>query len=231
MVEVKGVSQKTAIQAATQIRFASHVPVITDDQLSALLERSGDARDLDKKIRAHAKRGRLITGSDVEEMLGRAYKRDGKPKTECAAVVAYYAQNKPRLFSADAVPHIVEYVEKVDKAEWSRLVADLEAFIERLNEQRKLAEKEAELKKLRDKDDREYVQKTKIDPQKANGTKAERAAELKKAQEKKTQEKRDIQRASDSSLTDDITNGGQLTLSEVEQAQLLMLKKGFANRE
>jgi hypothetical protein len=229
MVDVKSVTAKPVQVEVTSIRLPPHVPRVTAAQLDALIKRSGTAREIDQELRRHERSGRLVSGRDVEKMLGRAYKKDGKPKTEAAAVVAYYAQNKPRIFAKDAVPKIVEFVEKVDKEEWNRLVADLEAFIERLNQQRKEDERQAQLKKMRDKDDREYVQRTKIDPQKANGTKAERAAQQKKAAAIKEQQKRELQMASEADLNEDITNHGRLTLSEVEETKLKLLKKGFAN--
>ena len=225
------VGQQSKVQAVTHIALPRHVPIITDQQLEALLAKSKDARDADQCFRKKEQAGQLVTGHDVRELLSRAYDKGGKPKTEVAGVVAYYAQHKPRLFAPDAVPHIVEFIEKVDKAEWSRLVADLEQFIERLNQQRHEDQRQAELKKMRDKDDRDHTQRTKLDPQRQNGTKQEQQAQHLKTKAEKVERKRELQDMSEADMTDEITNGGRLNLSDVEAAQLALLKKGFANRD
>src|SRR5688572_24337591 len=141
------------VQGVSSIPLPPHVPTITDAQLDALLKRSQDARDVDAAFKEKERNGHLVTGKDVQELFSRAYdKKSGKPKTDCAVVVAYYAQHKPKLFAPDAVPHIVEFVEKADKAEFARLVADLEAFVQRLNQQRHEDERAAAIKQAREKD-------------------------------------------------------------------------------
>ena len=152
---------------------------------------------------------------------------DGKPDVHAAAVIAYYARRHPRCFAKDAGPLVTEYLKAVDKAEWARLVADLEQFIARLNEQRKEDERLAQVKKARDKDDLEHDDKKRA-LVKDNGTKADRQRELQKREQVKAQKKEHFRDLSEVDHEEELTSSGKVRLSEKELTTLKMTNKGFS---
>src|SRR5688572_23759937 len=137
MADVNKVQSKQVHQpATTPIKLPPEVLAIVNDRkmFDAMLERSGEARALDAEIRGYEKSGRLVTRDAVEDMLGRVGhdKKTKKPRPECAVVLAYHAHHKPRLFTQDAIGKAQEFIETVDKLEFKKLMADLEAFVDRL---------------------------------------------------------------------------------------------------
>lgn len=225
-IEVKGPG-KAATIGSEAIAIPADVPQFSTEDIEAAVKRSRLAAKVRDEIQGHVDNGTILSRGDVASMLKRAHGKDGRPDVHAAAVVAYYARRHPRAFAKDAGPLVTEYLKAVDKAEWSRLMADLEAFVTRLNEQRKEDERVAQLKKARDKDD-----VTRDDRKRAlakdNGTKADRQREVQKREQAKAATKQHIRDLSDFDHEEELTSSGKVRLSEKELATLKMTNRGFS---
>lgn len=218
---------KAATIGADSIAIPADVPQFSVQDIEAAVKRSRVAFRVREEIQGAVDRGDILSRRDVTSMLKRAHGKNGKPDVHAAAVVAFYARNHPRCFAKDAGPLVSEYLKAVDKAEWSRLVADLEAFIARLNEQRKEDERIAQLKKARDKDDvqRDDMKRALV---KDNGTKADRQKELVKRETQKAAQKEHFRELSDADHEEELTSSGKVRLSDKELTTLKMNNRGFS---
>lgn len=225
-IEVKTPGKAASVGSDT-IAIPADVPQFSLQDIEAAVKRSRVAFRVRDEIQGHVDRGDTLSRRDVASMLKRAHGKNGKPDVHAAAVVAYYARNHPRCFSKDAGPLVTQYLKAVDKAEWARLVADLEQFIARLNEQRKEDERVAQLKKARDKDDLEHADaKRKLI--KDNGTTADRQREVQKRAQQKADMKEHFRELSELDHEDELTSSGKVRLSEKELTTLKLNNKGFA---
>ncbi len=222
-----GKAGTSASVGSESIALPNGVPHFSVQDIEAAVKRSRVAFRVREEIQGHVDRGSCLSRHDVGAMLKRAHGKDGRPDVNAAAVIAYYAENHPRCFAKDAGPLVVEYLKAVDKAEWSRLVADLEQFIARLNEQRKEDEQLAQVKKARDKDDVEHDDKKRAIV-KDNGTKADRARATQQRELQKAATKEHFRDLSEGDHEEELTASGKVRLSEKELTTLKMNNKGFS---
>ncbi|OGQ21728.1 MAG: hypothetical protein A2138_24800 [Deltaproteobacteria bacterium RBG_16_71_12] len=225
-IEVRGPG-KAARVGSESITIPGDVPQFSLQDIEAAVKRSRIAFRVREEMQGHVDHGTVASRRDVASMLKRAHGKNGKPDVHAAAVIAYYARRHPRCFAKDAGPLVTEYLKAVDKAEWARLVADLEQFIARLNEQRKEDERLAQVKKARDKDDLEHDDKKRA-LVKDNGTKADRQRELQKREQVKAQKKEHFRDLSEVDHEEELTSSGKVRLSEKELTTLKMTNKGFS---
>ncbi|MBI1948075.1 MAG: hypothetical protein HYS27_20460 [Deltaproteobacteria bacterium] len=225
-IEVRGPG-KSATVGSESIAIPTDVPQFSLQDIEAAVKRSRVAFKVREEIQGHVDGGTVLSRRDVAGMLKRAHGKNGKPDVHAAAVIAYYARHHPRCFAKDAGPLVTEYLKAVDKNEWARLVADLEQFIARLNEQRKEDERLAQMKKARDKDDVAHDDKKRA-LVKDNGTKADRQREVQKREQVKTETKQHIRSLSEFDHDEELTSSGKVRLSEKELTTLKMNNKGFS---
>ncbi|MCC7073110.1 MAG: hypothetical protein IT383_17440 [Deltaproteobacteria bacterium] len=225
-IEVNATGKATGV-ASESIAVPAGVPQFSQEDIEAAVKRSRIAFKVREEIQGHVDRGSTLSRHDVASMLKRAHGKNGKPDVHAAAVVAYYARHHPRAFAKDAGPLVTEYLKAVDKNEWARLMADLEAFVTKLNEQRKEDERVAQMKKARDKDD-----VTRDDRKRAlvkdNGSKADRQREVQQRERVKTVTKQHIRDMSEFDHEEELTSSGKVRLSEKELATLKMTNRGFS---
>ncbi len=225
-IEVGSAGKAVAV-GSESIAVPAGVPQFSTEDIEAAVKRSRIAFKVREEIQEHVDRGTVLSRGDVASMLRRAHGKNGKPDVHAAAVVAYYARHHPRCFAKDAGPLVTEYLKAVDKNEWARLKADLEAFIAKLNEQRKEDERVAQLKKSRDKDDVARDDRKRA-LAKDNGTKADRQREVQKREQVKAQTKKHIRELSEFDHEEELTSSGKVRLSEKELTTLKMTNRGFS---
>lgn len=225
-IEVKAPGKAATVGSAS-IAIPPDVPQTSLQDIEAAVKRSRVAFKVREEMQGHVDRGSVASRRDVVSMLKRAHGKDGKPDVYAAAVIAYYARNHPCCFAKDAGPLVTEYLKAVDKAEWARLVADLEQFNARLNEQRKEDERIAQLKKSRDKDDVEHDAKKRA-LVKDNGSKAERAKATQKREAHKADMKEHFRDISLADHEEELTSSGKVPLSGKELTVLQLKNKGFS---
>lgn len=227
-IEVK-VSARTAVVGSELIAVPAGVPELSAELVEAAVQRSPMAFALRQELQAHVDAGTVLSRREVKALLKRGCHRNGRPEGNSAVVVAYYARRHPRCFARDAASAVTDYLKAVDQAEWARIMADLAAFVARLNEQRREDERTARLKKEREADDlaKDDRKRTLI---KENGTKADRKRELQKRDHDKTELKARFREASERDFEDELTASGKLRLSDSELTRLTLNNKGFTRR-
>lgn len=227
-IEVK-VSGKAALVGSELIALPAGVPELSVELVEAAVQRSPVAFALRQELQAHVDAGTVLSRREVKALLKRGCHRNGRPEANSAAVVAYYARRHPRCFARDAASSVTDYLKAVDQAEWARIMADLAAFVARLNEQRREDERIARLKKERETDDlaRDDRKRSLI---KDNGTKADRKRELQKRDHERAELKARFREASERDFEDELTASGKLRLSDSELTRLTLNNKGFTRR-
>ena len=225
-IEVKAPGKPAAV-GSDAIAIPGDVPKFSLQDIEAAVKRSRVAFRVREEIQGHVDRGDILSRHDVGAMLRRAHGKNGKPDVHAAAVVAYYARNHPRCFAKDAGPLVTEYLKAVDKAEWARLVADLEQFIAKLNEQRKEDERIAQVKKAREQDDLDRADRKRA-LVKDNGTTAERQQETLKREVQKSERKEHFRDISEADHEVELTASGKVRLSEKELTSMQIHNKGFS---
>lgn len=222
-IEVRGPG-KTATIGSDSIAIPADVPQFSLQDIEAAVKRSRVAFKVREEIQGHVDDGSVLSRRDVTSMLKRAHGKNGKPDVHAAAVIAYYARKHPGCFAKDAGPLVTQYLKAVDKAEWARLVADLEQFIARLNEQRKEDERLAQVKQARNKDDIEHDDKKRA-LLKGNGSKADRQREVQKREQQKAEMKQHFRELSEADHEEELTSSGKVRLSQKELAAMVMVRK------
>src|SRR3982751_4535400 len=105
----------------------SDVPELSLEQVDAVCHRSKPAGKLWHKLQSDVDGGRVLSTSDVDEMLAKARYKDGKANPNHAVVLAYYAQRHGHVFGAHGRPLVERFLAKI---EWKTLLLELANFME-----------------------------------------------------------------------------------------------------
>jgi hypothetical protein len=229
--DIKGTSGASALspaEIALSAELDASIPVvITEDLFKAALERGGaETQDLHEKLDTCRRRKRCMRDGDVDTLIRRGSRRQGRMDGNQAVVMAYYAQRHRGVFSPESFKRLTKMFSNI---EWTALVIELNRFIAELRAKEAEYKKAEQIKKDRLTDDikRDDNKRQLI---KDNGTKADRQRELRKHDAEKVELKERIKDAAPGEIDEELTASGRLQLSDVELTKLGLMKKGFANK-